>query len=240
MTQTNVTQTTADETPASAMDETQNTGHPAQDFAQGRVEIDGEVYLRDARGRLTPEALVRPQDILQDEMVRKVIGHAQDLSAQVARFRGHSVDDIGAFDALLAQEYGGHSRTSVKGNRTYLSYDGCLKVQVQIAERVAFGPEMQVARDLVDECLGEWAAGAQPEIRTIVGHAFQVDKEGEISRGAIYSLLRLEIDDERWKRAMEAIRDAMRVIGSKTYIRCYRRANADAGWEPVTIDLAKA
>ena len=213
-------------------------GHPAD--VDGRREIDGVIYLRDAQGRLTPQELARPQDILQDEMVRKVIGHAEDLSARIARFRGHSVDDIGAFDALLSQEYGGHTRRSVKGNRTYLSFDGCQKVQVQIAERIAFGPEMQVARDLVDECLGEWASDARSEIRAIVSHAFQVDKEGEISRGAIYSLLRLEIDDQRWKQAMTAVRDAMRVIGSKTYIRCYRRTAPDAAWEPVTIDLAKA
>jgi len=96
-----------------------------------------------------------------------------------------------------------------------------------------------VARDLVEECLGEWAEGSRAEIRALVGHAFNVDKAGEISRTAIYALLRLDIDDERWRRAMTAVRDAMRVIGSKSYVRCYRRANPEAAWEPVTIDLAK-
>ena len=204
------------------------------------IVIDGQIYMRDAQGRLTPEALVRPQDMLQDEMVRKIIAFADDLSAQVARFRAHCFDDIAAFDALLQAEYGGHARKSVKGNRTYLSYDGTMKAQVQIAERVAFGPEMQVARDLVDECLAEWARDSGDEMRAIVGHAFQVDREGEISRAAIYSLLRLDIDDARWQRAMTAIRDAMRVMGSKTYIRCYRRETPEGTWIPITIDLAKA
>lgn len=53
-------------------------------------------------------------------------------------------------------------------------------------------------------------------------------------------LLRLEIEDARWVRAMTAIRDAMRVEGSKTYVRCSMRAHVDEGWQPVTIDLAKA
>ncbi len=213
---------------------------PAGWIHEATVLIDGQRYMRDAQGRLTPVDLVRPQDQLQDEMVRTVIGHAEDLSAQIARFRGHSFDDIAAFDALLQDEYGGHARRSVKGNRTYMSYDGCRKVQVQIAERVAFGPELQVARDLVEECLAEWAEGSRDEIRAIVAHAFQVDREGEISRGAIYSLLRLDIDDARWQKAMAAIRDAMRVVGSKTYIRCYRRESPEGAWEPITIDLAKA
>ncbi len=204
------------------------------------VEIEGALYMRDGQGRLTPLDLVRAQDQLQDEMVRKVVHYADALSYLIERFRVKSFDDVGAFDSLLEQEYGGHSRRSVKGNRTYMSYDGCRKVQVQIAERVAFGPELQVARDLVEECLSEWAKGSRVEIRSVVSHAFRVDKEGEISRAGIYSLLRLEIDDARWRKAMAAIRDAMRVVGSKTYIRCYRRETPDAAWQPITIDLAKA
>ena len=219
---------------------TQNIAPVAPQPSNGQVLIDGETYMRDARGRLTPLGLVRPQDHLQDEMVRKILGFADRLSAQIARFRGHCIDDIAAFDALLEEEYGGHARRSLKGNRTYISYDGTLKVQVQIAERVSFGPELQVARNLVEECLAEWSAASCDELRAIVTHAFQVDKEGEISRAAIYSLLRLEIDDTRWRQAMAAVRDAMRVVGSKSYIRCYRRQAPDAAWEPVTIDLAKA
>ena len=229
-------QTTAPE----ATPETDPEAGKVLPVSDGRIKVGNDVYLLDAKGRLTPKHLVKPQDALQDEMVRKVIRYALELSAQIARFRVHCFDDTGAFDALLAQEYGGHARASNKGNRTYMSYDGCLKVQVQISERVAFGPELQIARDLVDECLADWSSDARDEIRAIVGHAFQVDKEGEISRTAIYSLLRLEIDDERWQNAMQAVRDAMRVIGSKTYIRCYRRSAPDAAWEAITIDLAKA
>jgi len=54
-----------------------------------------------------------------------------------------------------------------------------------------------------------------------------------------YRDLRLEIGDARWQRAMSAIRDAMRVVGSKTYVRCYMRDHAEAAWEPVVLDLAR-
>ena len=39
---------------------------------------------------------------------------------------------------------------------------------------------------------------------------------------------------------MEAIRDSIRVIGSRTYVRFYDRPAADAAWRAVTIDLAAA
>lgn len=41
-------------------------------------------------------------------------------------------------------------------------------------------------------------------------------------------------------RKVTLIRDAMRVEGSKTYVRCYRRETCASAWQAVTIDLAKA
>ncbi len=205
----------------------------------GRVTIEGRTYMSDAKGALVPLALIKPQDLLQDEMVRKVMGYAVALSDQVARFKEHTFDDLSAFEALLAQEYG-VKVGGAKGNKTFMTHDGMMKVQVQVADHIDFGPELQVAKQLVDECLNEWAADARDELRAIVTRAFNTDKAGQINRSEIFMLLRLEIEDERWQRAMAAIRDAMRIVGSKTYVRCYIRDHHDAPWQAVTIDLAKA
>lgn len=203
------------------------------------IDVNGEAYMRDSRGQLVPVSLVKPMDKLIDETVRKIMGYGIPLSDQVARFKGHTFDDIGALEALIAQEY--DSRLGgKKGNMTLMSYDGCYKVQVQVADNITFGPELQIAKALVDECLNEWASNARDEIKAIVTRAFNTDKEGQINRSEIFMLLRLEIADERWQNAMRAIRDAMRVVGSKTYVRIYQRPTCDAPWEAVTIDLAKA
>ncbi len=202
------------------------------------VEVDGREHMRDGKGALVPLSMIKPQDQLQDDVVRQIMGYAIALSEQVARFKAHTFEDIGVFDALLAQEYG-TSVGGVKGNKTLMTFDGLFKVQVQVADNIVFGPELQIAKTLVDECLNEWAAGARDEIRAIVTRAFNTDKEGQINRSEIFMLLRLEIKDPRWTRAMEAIRDAMRVVGSKTYVRCYRRETFDGQWQAVSIDLAK-
>ena len=178
-------------------------------------------------------------DQLIDETVRKIAGYAIALSEQMARFKQHTFDDIGAMDALMAQEYGAPSG-GAKGNKTLTTYDGLFKVQVQVADRITFGAELQVAKALLDECLNEWSSDARPELKAIVTRAFNTDKEGQINRAEIFTLLRLEIDDPRWKDAMRAIRDAIRVEGTQTYVRAYRRDRADLPWQPVTLDLAKA
>lgn len=205
----------------------------------GREAIEGVEYFRDAKGALVPVSVVKPMDQLIDETVRKIAGYAIALSEQMARFKQHTFDDIGAMDALMAQEYGAPSG-GAKGNKTLTTYDGLFKVQVQVADRITFGAELQVAKALLDECLNEWSSDARPELKAIVTRAFNTDKEGQINRAEIFTLLRLEIDDPRWKDAMRAIRDAIRVEGTQTYVRAYRRDRADLPWQPVTLDLAKA
>lgn len=197
-------------------------------------------YMTDAKGSLVPLELVKPQHKLEDETVRKVITFARDLSAQIARFRGHTMTDLGEFDALLDQEYGGRPRPGVKGNRTYQTFDGLLRVQIQVSDMIDFGPELQIAKGLIDECLTEWTDEARAEIRAVITRAFNTDKEGQINRSEIFTLLRLDISDERWKRAQDAIRDAMRVVGSREYVRFYERDRPDGQWRAITIDLAKA
>ncbi|MBA5777447.1 DUF3164 family protein [Stappia sp. F7233] len=203
------------------------------------VEVGGKSYLRDAKGNLVPVEAIKPEHKLEDETVRKIMAYARDLSAQISRFKQHTFDDLSAFEALLAQEYGA-AKGGAKGNKTFMSFDGLMKVQVQVADYIDFGPQLQVAKGLIDECLNEWAADSRPEIRAIVTRAFNTDKAGQINRSEIFMLLRLDIADERWLKAMEAIRAAMRVVGSKTYVRCYERDTPDGQWQPVTIDLARA
>ncbi|MCC5965518.1 MAG: DUF3164 family protein [Natronohydrobacter sp.] len=205
----------------------------------GRVDVGGKMYMPDAKGNLVPVELVAAAAELEDETVRRVMGYAMALSEQVARFKAHTFEDLGALEALLAQEYG-QTKGGAKGNKTFMTHDGLFKVQVQVADHIDFGPQLQIAKELVDECLNEWAADARAEIRAIVTRAFNTDRAGQINRSEIFMLLRLEIEDGRWQQAMRAIRDAMRVVGSKTYIRCYQRASHDAPWQAVTIDLAKA
>ena len=202
------------------------------------VEVDGKECMRDGKGAYIPLSLIKPQDQLQDDVVRQIMGYAIALSEQIARFKAHTFEDISVFEALLAQEYGA-GVGGAKGNKTLMTFDGLFKVQVQVADNVVFGPELQIAKTLVDECLNEWAEGARDELRAIVTRAFNTDKEGQINRSEIFMLLRLEIADPRWTRAMEAIRDAMRVVGSRTYVRCYRRDSFDGPWQAVSIDLAK-
>lgn len=206
---------------------------------EGVTVINGREFMINAKGGFDPVGAVKPQYKLQDQTVRKCIGFALDLSAQIGRFRGHAAADLAALDALLAEKYDAKVG-GAKGNRTYQTYDGLMKVQVQVSDLITFGPELQVAKALIDECLIEWSADSRPEIQSIVARAFNTDKEGQVNRSDVFMLLKLDIADARWLKAMDAIRDAIRVTGSKEYIRFYHRQSIQEDWQAITIDLAKA
>lgn len=210
-----------------------DTPHP------GLIDVGGTSYLRDAKGALVPLQAIKPQDLLMDEQVRSIMVQARALAAQIRKFKVDTFAAVAVLQALLADHYGA-SRGGAKGNITLTSFDGCLKVQVQVADLIEFGPELQSAKSLIDECLGEWAQGGSVELQALINRAFQVDKQGQINRAELFMLLRTEIADPRWMRAMEAIKDSIRIIGSRQYVRFYERDAHDAAWRAVSIDIATA
>ena len=200
-------------------------------------QIKPEEYLQDSKGRLVPLSLVSDVDAQRNELVLELIELAQNLQVGMVNVKLQALADIQAFVELSAEKYdvkmGGH-----KGNITLSSYDGKYKVQLAIGEHLAFDERLQAAKKLIDECLTDWTGDSRDEVKTIVMDAFQVDKEGGINTGRILALRRLNIDDERWHKAQEAIADSIQVVGSKTYIRFYERSNIDGKYMPIALDMA--
>lgn len=203
------------------------------------VDVGGKAYLTDPKGALVPIETIRAADLLIDEVIGSMFVRAEALAEQIAAFKARSFGDIYAAQEMLEQDYD----TKVggpKGNIQLVSFDGTRKVELRVADNIDFGPELHAAKKLVDECLTEWAGESGPELRAIVNRAFQVDQTGKVRSAELFSILRLDIDDTRWKNAMRAVRDSIRVLGTKEYILFHRRQNARAGWEMVPLNVSKA
>lgn len=194
-------------------------------------------YRIDARGRLIPEAQIKPIDLARDQLVLDIVGGATKLSTQLQAFKRGAFDDIEALVALSAEQYG-VSLGGKKGNVQLVSFDGRYKVLRAIADRITFDERLQAAKVLIDECLTDWTDQGPGELRVIVQDAFDVDKAGSINVGKILSLRRLKIDDARWKRAMDAISDAVQVIGTTPYLRVYERIGSSDKYQLLNLDVA--
>lgn len=194
-------------------------------------------YWVDAKGVMTPESLIKDIDKARDSLVAELVAKAEAVSEVLSNFKLTAFADIAAFVDLSANEYG-VSLGGKKGNVTLYSFDGKYKIQRAMQDRLAFDERLQSAKALIDECLNEWVDGARPEIHTIINRAFSTDKEGDINTGAVLALRRYEIEDERWQRAMKAIGEAVQVVGSRSYIRVYKRVGDTDQYAPIPLDIA--
>jgi hypothetical protein len=194
-------------------------------------------FMTNAEGHLVPTDKVRPEDILENEMVLGLFVAAVNLEEKLCAFKGHAFSEVRTFVDILAEKYGAN-RGGKRGNLTLTSYDGLTRVQISVADYIQFGPQLQVAKGLIDQCIHDWSDGASANIRALVDHAFRVDKNNRVNAQAILGLRRLDIRDEKWTRAMQAITDSVRVVSSKQYVRFYRRPSPEANWKAVNLDIA--
>lgn len=198
-----------------------------------------EGYRADAQGRLVPVAHIKDVDLLRDSTVAELAAKAKELNKALAAYRAEAHSTIQAFAELSAEKYGA-KLGGKKGNLTLVTFDGRYKIQRAISDQLVFDERLQAAKTLIDECINEWAAGSRSELRTLINDAFQVDRAGKIDTARVLGLRRLDIKDERWKRAMEAIGESLRVASSRSYIRVYERVGQTDRYVAINLDLANA
>lgn len=202
-----------------------------------KTVIDGKTYWEDAKGTLTPDELVREIDKERDSLVLEWVEKAKALNAQMSQFKGGIFGDIEAFIELSSEKYNA-KLGGKRGNVSFLSYDGKYKIVRAINDHLQFDERIQAAKVLIDECLNEWSEGSRPEIKTLIERAFDVDKEGNLNTGRILALRRVEITDQRWLNAMQAISESVQVVNSKSYVRFYERVGDSDQYQPISLDMA--
>lgn len=195
-------------------------------------------YLENAQGHLVPKDSVKPARLLEDYLVKNLHLKAECLRKNIEDFKIKSFKETTDFLELLAQQYD-LTRGGRKGNSTFTSYDGKSRIIISVQDFIAFGAELEIAKELVDECIKKWLTnGTNKEISILVSHKFRVHK-GRINVAEVLSLKQYPIQDEDWAKAMSAIDDAIRVESSKTYIRFQERKAPELPWETIPLDIAK-
>jgi hypothetical protein len=192
--------------------------------------------MTDSQGRQVPVELVHEIDKLRDQTVRRIADEAMKMKEVLGDFKARIRDDIYAFVELSANQYG-KAWGGKKGNITLTTFDGKYRLIVAMDENITFDERLQIARQIIGECLDKWSTDARPEIRLLVNDAFQVDKAGKISTGRVLGLRRLEIHDPDWQKAMQAITESIQISGTKQYLRFYER-DANGEYKQIPLDVA--
>ena len=194
-------------------------------------------WMQNALGHWVPPEKVREQDKLRDSVVRALAADAIDINGRLHAFKKKALSDIADLVKIAGEKYG-VVLGGKKGNVSVTSYDGKYKVQRVIADRITFTEEIESAKQLINNCIDRWSEGANDNIRILVDRAFSKDKQGQLKTASVLELMRLEIDDPEWKKAMEAIKDSILATGTAIYVRVYERVGDSDQYKAIPLDLA--
>lgn len=196
-----------------------------------------EGYMENAQGDLVRVEQIRPIDMARHELVLEKVSKVKVMQEKLKALKNELMDDVDAFVDMSVERYGVKRLGGKKGNVSLTSFDGRFQIQRQVSEYLSFDEGLQAAKMLIDECLRDWMQGSRPELSVMVDYAFQVDKEGRINTSRILGLRRLEIQEPRWQRAMQAIGDSLQVTDTRSYVRVYER-DGKGKYNAISLDMA--
>lgn len=196
-----------------------------------------EGYKANAQGHMVPLSKIKQIDLDRDDLIDELFGKAEGLREQMVEFKAQAMNDVYAFVELVAEKYDA-KLGGKKGNISLTTYDGKRQIRIQMAELLHFDERAEAAKALIDECIHEWSEGSNDNIKALVDHAFKTNTDGQLSAARILGLLRLDITDPKWVKAMEALKDSMQITGSSAYIRFYWRPTVESKFQNLSLDLA--
>ncbi len=208
------------------------------DLNRPEQEVIGETgYMSNAQGHLIPTAKIPDIDLKRDQLVKSIVHDALALQLSMLEFKENSQAAINRFIDLAASEYN-TKLGGKKGNMSLSSYDGQYTLKIAINDSLAFDERLQIAKGLIDECIHEWTARSGDEVKALIEHAFQTDKEGNINTARVLGLFKLKITHAKWITAMTALKDSIHIASSKSYIRLYERVGDEGKQQQISLDIA--
>ncbi|MBW2672688.1 MAG: DUF3164 family protein [Deltaproteobacteria bacterium] len=196
-----------------------------------------EGWWIDAKGDAIPPRHVRPEDKLCDRVVEKLIGRAHRLNADLEKLKRQAFEDIETYIVKLESIYDVKARTQ-GGNKQLSDFAGLKRVSVKVQKLIDFDTRIELAKQLIDDCVKRWSKGSDDRLVILINDAFKVDKKGKLDRDRILGLLRLKLNDSDWQKAMGIIKDAIYVSGKRAYIQFAEREAENGIWRTISLDIA--
>lgn len=195
-------------------------------------------YWKNKKGDLIHKDNVPHEEKLKSEIVHKLAGRAERAAGILTSFKETVTSDIGNFMDMMRDKHKINIMKGTKGNVTLQSFDGLAKVQIAVQTYIDFDEKLTLAKEKLDEFFIEKTEDADPEIKTLIMKVFEVDQKGKLNAKQILSLKSYKIQHPKWIEAMNLIDDAVEIVGSKSYIRFYKRESVDEQFEIISLDFA--
>lgn len=191
--------------------------------------------MRDSNGNDIPLKYVSTYDKARDKCVRRI--HARFVKAR-KMLEAVVAESVAELDALK----GTKEKLGERGNFSARSFDALISVEVRQVYNIYLDERVVKARELmleyIDEVLSRVGGNDAQALRVIVAEAFKANAKGFLSTGKVMSLMRMEIDNDKWREAKRILQDAIRPQKGKQYISCATRESTNAEFRPIPLDIA--
>lgn len=192
----------------------------------------------DATGKAVPPSYVSSQDKARDRLVEKHHKLAVRMSAQLAQLKRETMAAIDGYLEALFKKHG--VKPNERGNYTLTGFSGDKQIILKMHRYMDFNESIEAAKALIDQCLDDWSADANQNLRTIVTEAFRVHGKKGLDVKSVLQLRTYKIKDKsgRWQKAMDLIGDSLYVTNAKAYVQFRSRASQDEDWKSIPLDIA--
>lgn len=193
-------------------------------------------YMRNASGHLVHTSQIQPADQMRHELICDLVIQATARAAETSAFFNEAYKELLTFCQISAERFG--TLWGETDSFTMSSLCGRFKVTCDCDTAVALNETVTVAKNLLDECIADWMVGGKPQAVALVKDTFRPNRNGGISIGRLFALLRHKNaeafkDDARFQRVCEAIECAIQPTGKRRYIRFYARRTPADKWQMV-------
>lgn len=193
-------------------------------------------YVQDADGNLIKETNLTPLQREEDALVREVWPRAEALHDMIAQFKYEAMAAVEALVERLVTQHGIKRFERIQGNVQFITVDGKYKVQRAIDKQIEVDSSIEVARQKFALYIQAVKETAGPEAVEFLDNAFDM-QDGKVNVARLIEVCNKDIKHPLYISAVQALRKAMFVSGTKAYLRFYRR-NKDNGWDPMPLQFS--
>ena len=190
----------------------------------------------DPRGQAVPQAYVKALDRKRDHEVEMAVKEALVIEKRMKDLKEKILGRIMKYRAAIEKDTG--VKLEGKGNLCLTNFSGDKQLEFSMNDIIVFDEKLQIARQLINDCIGEWSDGANKNLKVVINQAFELDKKGKVNTQAILKLRQLNIRNAKWKKAMELIGESISITGTRQYLNIRARKNSSAKLKTINLNFS--
>lgn len=200
------------------------------------ADLKAALKKKTAAERATQEEKVANYKTLRDDYLGTVFGKMAELSPLLLAFKTESLTLGLEIHALMYEVYGREKRDL--DSYTITDDDGLRKVVMERHHICQYDETAEVAVGLIKEVLEATVRKRDKGMYKMLSALLVKNLAGDFDEKMVAKLrtCQEEVGDERFNQALDMLSAAYKPVGSRMYIRAYKRATKEGKWEEVTMN----